>query len=127
VETIANDHGTPRVSFSDNERLNGDAAKNLVAMNPTDTVFDAKRLVGCKFEDSKVQADMEHFPFTVLSRGFKPYIRVEYRGEQRNLYSPEEIFSMVLLKMKENAETGRLTMGHNAVVTVPAYFNDSQC
>ncbi|KAJ7658268.1 Hsp70 protein-domain-containing protein [Mycena polygramma] len=77
--TIANDHGTPRVSFSDNERFNGDAAKNLVAMNPTDTVFDAKRLVGRKFKDSEVQADMEHFPFTVFSRGCKPYIRVEYR------------------------------------------------
>ncbi|KAJ7664030.1 hypothetical protein DFH06DRAFT_1394036 [Mycena polygramma] len=110
---------SPRVSFSDNEHLIGDAA---VAMNPTNTVFDAKRLIGRKFEDSEVQADMKHFPFTVFSKGGKPYIRVEYRGEQKE-FSPEEISSMVLLKMKESYLG---TTINNAVVTVPTYFNDSQ-
>ena len=87
VEIIANDQGnrtTPSyVSFSDNERLIGDAAKNQVAMNPHNTVFDAKRLIGRKFEDAEVQSDLKHFPFTVFSKGGKPYIRVEYRGEQK--------------------------------------------
>ncbi|KAJ7046709.1 heat shock cognate 70 [Mycena alexandri] len=129
VEIIANDQGnrtTPSyVSFSDNERLIGDAAKNQVAMNPVNTVFDAKRLIGRKFDDMEVQADMKHFPFTVFSKGGKPYIRVEYRGEQKE-FSPEEISSMVLLKMKETAESYLGTTINNAVVTVPAYFNDSQ-
>ncbi|KAJ7092103.1 heat shock cognate 70 [Mycena crocata] len=129
VEIIANDQGnrtTPSfVSFSDSERLIGDAAKNQVAMNPSNTVFDAKRLIGRKFDDPEVQADMKHFPFTVFSRGGKPYIRVEYRGEQKE-FSPEEISSMVLLKMKETAESYLGTTINNAVVTVPAYFNDSQ-
>ncbi|KAJ7774750.1 heat shock protein 70 family [Mycena metata] len=129
VEIIANDQGnrtTPSyVSFSDNERLIGDAAKNQVAMNPVNTVFDAKRLIGRKFDDNEVQADMKHFPFTVFSKGGKPYIRVEYRGEQKE-FSPEEISSMVLLKMKETAESYLGTTINNAVVTVPAYFNDSQ-
>ncbi|KAJ7158118.1 Hsp70 protein-domain-containing protein [Mycena filopes] len=108
VEIIANDQGnrtTPSyVSFSDNERLIGDAAKNQVAMNPVTIVFDAKRLIGRKFEDNEVQADMKHFPFTVFSKGGKPYIRVECRGEQKE-FSPEEISSMVLLKMKETTES----------------------
>ncbi|KAJ7135685.1 heat shock protein 70 family [Mycena epipterygia] len=129
VEIIANDQGnrtTPSyVSFSDNERLIGDAAKNQVAMNPVNTVFDAKRLIGRKFDDNEVQADMKHFPFTVFSKGGKPYIRVEYRGEQKE-FSPEEISSMVLLKMKETAESYLGTTINDAVVTVPAYFNDSQ-
>ncbi|KAJ7285914.1 heat shock protein HSS1 [Mycena rebaudengoi] len=129
VEIIANDQGnrtTPSyVSFSDNERLIGDAAKNQVAMNPINTVFDAKRLIGRKFDDAEVQADMKHFPFTVFSKGGKPYIRVEYRGESKE-FSPEEISSMVLLKMKETAESYLGTTINNAVVTVPAYFNDSQ-
>ncbi|KAF7321648.1 hypothetical protein MKEN_00686000 [Mycena kentingensis (nom. inval.)] len=121
VEIVANDQGnqtTPSyIAFSDNERLIGDAAKNQVAMNPTNTVFDAKRLIGRKFDDAAVQADMKHFPFTVFSKGGKPYIRVG---------SPEEISSMVLLKMKETAESYLGTTVNNAVVTVPAYFNDSQ-
>ncbi|CAK5272447.1 unnamed protein product [Mycena citricolor] len=88
-------------------------------------VFDAKRLIGRKFDDAEVQSDLKHFPFTVFSKTGKPYIRVEYRGEEKE-FSPEEISSMVLLKMKETAEAylgGTIT---NAVVTVPAYFNDSQ-
>ncbi|KAF8181430.1 heat shock protein HSS1 [Mycena galopus ATCC 62051] len=129
VEIIANDHGnraTPSyVSFSDNERLIGDAAKNQVAMNPANTVFDAKRLIGRNFNDVEVQADLQHLPFTVFNKGGKPYIRVDYRGEQKE-FSPEEISSMVLLKMKGIAESYLGTRISNAVVTVPAYFNDSQ-
>ncbi|KNZ74213.1 Heat shock protein HSS1 [Termitomyces sp. J132] len=129
VEIIANDQGnrtTPSyVSFSDSERLIGDAAKNQVAMNPHNTVFDAKRLIGRKFDDPEVQSDMKHFPFKVFSKEGKPYVRVEYRGEQKD-FSPEEISSMVLLKMKETAESYLGTTINNAVVTVPAYFNDSQ-
>lgn len=91
VEIIANDQGnrtTPSyVSFSDNERLIGDAAKNQVAMNPHNTVFDAKRLIGRKFDDAEVQADMKHFPFKVINKGGKPYVEVEYRGETKQFVS----------------------------------------
>ncbi|KZO95703.1 heat shock protein 70 [Calocera viscosa TUFC12733] len=129
VEIIANDQGnrtTPSyVSFSDTERLIGDAAKNQVAMNPHNTVFDAKRLIGRKFDDAEVQADLKHFPFKVVSQGGKPMIQVEFRGETKT-FSPEEISSMVLLKMKETAESYLGNTVTNAVVTVPAYFNDSQ-
>ncbi|KAJ7344006.1 heat shock protein 70 family [Mycena albidolilacea] len=128
-EIIANDQGnrtTPSyVSFSDNERLVGDAAKNQVEMNPTNTVFDVKRLIGRKFDDNEVQDDIKYFPFTVVGWGGKPYIRVQYRGEQKE-FSPEEISSMVLLKMKETAEAYLGTTVKDAVLTVPAYFNDSQ-
>jgi len=129
VEIIANDQGnrtTPSyVAFTDGERLIGDAAKNQVAMNPYNTVFDAKRLIGRKFDDAEVQADMKHFPFKVFSKEGKPYVEVEYRGEKKQ-FSPEEISSMVLLKMKETAEAFLGTTINNSVVTVPAYFNDSQ-
>ena len=91
VEIIANDQGnrtTPSyVSFSDTERLIGDAAKNQVAMNPHNTVFDAKRLIGRKFDDAEVQADMKHFPFKVVSKGGKPYVSVEYKGETKEFVS----------------------------------------
>ncbi|KAJ3858488.1 heat shock cognate 70 [Lentinula novae-zelandiae] len=113
------------VTFTDGERLIGDAAKNQVAMNPHNTVFDAKRLIGRKFDDVEVQADMKHFPFTVFSKEGKLYIEVEYRGEKKQ-FSPEEISSMVLIKMKETAEAFLGTTITNSVVTVPAYFNDSQ-
>ncbi|KAG9094633.1 70-kilodalton heat shock protein [Ceratobasidium sp. UAMH 11750] len=129
VEIIANDQGnrtTPSyVSFSDTERLIGDAAKNQVAMNPVNTVFDAKRLIGRKFDDVEVQSDIKHFPFKVENKGGKPVVSVEYRGETKT-FTPEEISSMVLLKMKETAESYLGTTVTNAVVTVPAYFNDSQ-
>ncbi|OJA20030.1 hypothetical protein AZE42_07901, partial [Rhizopogon vesiculosus] len=129
VEIIANDQGnrtTPSyVAFSDTERLIGDAAKNQVAMNPHNTVFDAKRLIGRKFNDAEVQSDIKHFPFKVTNKGGKPYIQVEYRGETKE-FSPEEISSMVLLKMKETAESYLGYAINDAVVTVPAYFNDSQ-
>jgi len=129
VEIIANDQGnrtTPSyVAFTDTERLIGDAAKNQVAMNPINTVFDAKRLIGRRFEDQVVQADMKHWPFDVISDDSKPKIQVSYKGETKNFF-PEEISSMVLLKMKETAEAYLGKAVANAVVTVPAYFNDSQ-
>merc|ERR550519_1417238 len=129
VEVIANDQGnrtTPSyVGFTDSERLIGDAAKNQVAMNPTNTIFDAKRLIGRKFEDPSVQSDMKHWPFEVISDGGKPKLKVEYKGEDKSFF-PEEISSMVLIKMKETAEAYLGSTVTNAVITVPAYFNDSQ-
>uniref|UniRef100_A0A671X4Z4 Heat shock protein family A (Hsp70) member 8b n=1 Tax=Sparus aurata TaxID=8175 RepID=A0A671X4Z4_SPAAU len=129
VEIIANDQGnrtTPSyVAFTDTERLIGDAAKNQVAMNPTNTVFDAKRLIGRRFDDAVVQSDMKHWPFTVINEGSRPKVRVEYKGETKSFY-PEEISSMVLIKMKEIAEAYLGKTVTDAVVTVPAYFNDSQ-
>ncbi|XP_065079608.1 heat shock 70 kDa protein cognate 4 isoform X1 [Ochlerotatus camptorhynchus] len=129
VEIIANDQGnrtTPSyVAFTDTERLIGDAAKNQVAMNPVNTIFDAKRLIGRKFDDPACQSDMKHWPFEVVSVEGKPKIQVEYKGETKNFF-PEEISSMVLTKMKETAEAYLGKTVSNAVVTVPAYFNDSQ-
>ncbi|XP_058458063.1 heat shock protein 70 A1-like [Malaya genurostris] len=129
VEIIANDQGnrtTPSyVAFSDSERLIGDAAKNQVAMNPRNTVFDAKRLIGRKFDDPKIQADIKHWPFTVVNDGSKPKIEIEFKGERKR-FAPEEISSMVLTKMKETAEAYLGKSVRNAVITVPAYFNDSQ-
>ncbi|XP_069685630.1 heat shock protein 70 A1-like [Periplaneta americana] len=129
VEIISNDQGnrtTPSyVAFNDTERLIGDAAKNQVAMNPKNTVFDAKRLIGRRFDDDKIQSDMKHWPFTVVNDCGKPKIQVEHKGEVRN-FTPEEISSMVLTKMKENAEIFLGNTVRDAVITVPAYFNDSQ-
>ncbi|XP_051899723.1 heat shock 70 kDa protein 1 [Pristis pectinata] len=129
VEIIANDQGnrtTPSyVAFNDTERLIGDAAKNQVALNPSNTVFDAKRLIGRRFDDPTVQSDMKHWPFQVVSDGGKPKVKVEYKGENKTFY-PEEISSMVLTKMKEIAEAYLGSTVTNAVITVPAYFNDSQ-
>ncbi|GBG61829.1 hypothetical protein CBR_g23785 [Chara braunii] len=130
VEIIANDQGnrtTPSyVAFTDTERLIGDAAKNQVAMNPANTVFDAKRLIGRKFADASVQDDMKLWSFKVVSgQGGKPMISVQYKGENK-LFSPEEISSMVLMKMRETAEAFLGREVSNAVITVPAYFNDSQ-
>merc|ERR1711913_140516 len=129
VEIIANDQGnrtTPSyVAFTDTERLIGDPAKNQVAINPTNTIFDAKRLIGRKYDDSTVQSDMKHWPFKVAQHGDKPKLEVEYKNETKT-FTPEEISAMVLTKMKETAEA---YLGHDvkdAVVTVPAYFNDSQ-
>jgi len=129
VEIIANDQGnrtTPSyVAFTDSERLIGDAAKNQVAMNPNNTVFDAKRLIGRKFEEPSVQADMKHWPFKVINDGGKPKIQVEYKNETKT-FTPEEISSMVLSKMREIAEAYLGKKISEAVITVPAYFNDSQ-
>ncbi|KFP26140.1 Heat shock 70 kDa protein [Colius striatus] len=129
VEIIANDQGnrtTPSyVAFTDTERLIGDAAKNQVAMNPTNTIFDAKRLIGRKYDDPTVQSDMKHWPFRVVNESGKPKVQVEYKGEMKTFF-PEEISSMVLTKMKEIAEAYLGRKVQNAVITVPAYFNDSQ-
>ncbi|WOH15574.1 hypothetical protein DCAR_0935116 [Daucus carota subsp. sativus] len=130
VEIIANDQGnrtTPSyVAFTDTERFTGDAARNQSALNPVNTVFDAKRLIGRRFYDSTVQSDMKLWPFKVVGdNGDKPKIVVNYKGEERR-FSPEELSSMVLLKMKEIAEEYLGKKVKNAVVTVPAHFNDSQ-
>ncbi|EGV63961.1 Hsp70 chaperone [Yamadazyma tenuis] len=129
VEIIANDQGnrtTPSfVAFTDSERLIGDAAKNQAAMNPANTVFDAKRLIGRKFDDAEVQGDIKHFPFKVVNKGGKPQIEVDFKGETK-VFTPEEVSSMILTKMKETAESFLGATVNDAVVTVPAYFNDSQ-
>ena len=129
VDIIANDQGnrtTPSfVAFTDTERLIGDAAKNQAAMNPSNTVFDAKRLIGRNFNDPEVQGDMKHFPFKLIDVNGKPQIQVEFKGETKN-FTPEQISSMVLGKMKETAESYLGAKVNDAVVTVPAYFNDSQ-
>jgi len=129
VEIIANDQGnrtTPSyVAFTDTERLIGDAAKNQVAMNPSNTIFDAKRLIGRNFNDSSVQSDMKHWPFKLVNEGGKPKLQVDYKCEDKK-FTPEEISAMVLTKMKETAEAYLGYTVVDAVVTVPAYFNDSQ-
>ncbi|GLC57813.1 70-kilodalton heat shock protein [Pleodorina starrii] len=132
VEIVANSQGnrtTPSyVAFTNTERLIGDAAKNQVAMNPHNTVFDAKRLIGRKFSDSVVQEDMKHWPFKVIQGpGDKPLIQVEYKYETKT-FAPEEISSMVLVAMRDTAQSylGPSARVSQSVITVPAYFNDSQ-
>ncbi|CAL1267576.1 unnamed protein product [Larinioides sclopetarius] len=122
VEIIANDQGNKKtpsyVAFTKTERLIGDAAKNQVVINPSNTVFNAKRLIGRKFDDSSVQSDMKHWPFEVISDDGKPKIKIEYKAE--------EISAMLLMKMKEIAEAYLGRAVTNAVITVPASFNNSQ-
>lgn len=129
VEIIANEQGnrtTPSyVAFTDQERLIGEAAKNQAALNPTNTVFDAKRLIGRNFDDPALQNDMKHWPFKVINEGNKPRIQVKFRGDTK-VFHPEEISSMILYKMKESAEAYLGGSVGKAVITVPAYFNDSQ-
>merc|ERR1711985_146017 len=129
VEIIANDQGnrtTPSyVAFTDTERLIGDAAKNQCAMNPINTIFDAKRLIGRKYDDPVVQSDAKHWPFKVVNDSNTPKIQVQYKGETKT-FSAEEISSMVLTKMKETASAFTGKDVKDVVVTVPAYFNDSQ-
>ncbi|KAH7437996.1 hypothetical protein KP509_05G100300 [Ceratopteris richardii] len=130
VEVIANDQGNRRtpscVAFTDTERLIGDAAKNQVAKNPINTVFDAKRLIGRKFSDASVQRDIKLWPFKVVpGPGDKPTIVVQYKGEEKS-FAAGEISSMVLVKMKEIAEAFLGRTVKNAVITVPAYLNDCQ-
>ncbi|RHN72979.1 putative Heat shock protein 70 family [Medicago truncatula] len=130
VEIIHNDQGnrtTPSfVAFTENQRLIGDAAKNQAASNPQNTVFDAKRLIGRKFSDQVVQDDVMLWPFKVAAGvNDKPMIIVKYKGREKQL-CPEEVSSMVLTKMREIAEAYLQFPVKNAVVTVPAYFNDSQ-
>ncbi|KAF1995358.1 heat shock protein 70b [Amniculicola lignicola CBS 123094] len=130
VEIMVNDQGnriTPSwVAFTDEERLVGDAAKNQFASNPERTVFDIKRMIGRKFAEKEVQADIKHYPFTVVkSKGGQPAVKVNVHGEEKT-FTPEEISAMVLGKMKEVAESYLGETVKNAVVTVPAYFNDAQ-
>jgi len=129
VEIIANDQGsftTPSfVSFTAEERLIGEAAKNQAAMNPVNTVFDVKRLIGRRFDDPTVKKDIESWPFKVVDDNGSPKVSVEYLGEEKT-FSPQEISAMILVKMKEIAETKLAKKVEKAVVTVPAYFNDNQ-
>jgi molecular chaperone DnaK (HSP70) len=129
VEIIANDQGnrtTPSfVSFTSEERLIGDASKSSAASNPKNTVYDAKRLIGRNFNDSAVQDEMKHLSYNVVNKNGRPVIDVEYRNEQKQ-FTPEEISSMILQKMKEVAESFLGETVKDAVITVPAYFNDAQ-
>ena len=129
VEIIANDQGnktTPSyVAFSDTERLIGDVAKSQVSMNPSNTVFDVKRLIGRRFDDSIVQLDMRFWPFSVIGKGGRPEIKVKYKGGTTT-FCAEEISSMILQKMKETAEAYLGKTITDAVVTVPACFNNAQ-
>merc|ERR1711998_36330 len=129
VEIIPNDQGnriTPSyVAFDGEERFIGDAAKNQAALNPTNTVFDVKRLIGRRMSDDTVQKDMKLLPFGIVDKESKPYVEVEFKGEKKQ-YSPEEISAMILGKMREIAESFLGKSINNAVVTVPAYFNDAQ-
>ena len=129
VEIIANDQGnrtTPSyVAFNETERLIGDAAKNQCAVNPENTIYDAKRLIGRKYNDSTVQDDAKTLSYNIINKDNKPYIKVNHMNEEKVL-SPEEISSMILVKMKEVAEAFLGKTVTDAVITVPAYFNDSQ-
>jgi len=129
VEILVNDQGnriTPSwVAWNDDERLVGDAAKNQFASNPHRTVYDIKRLIGRKFDDKDVQKDLKHFPFKVVNKGGQPRVKVEVNGAEKT-FTPEEVSSMILGKMKEVAESYLGEKVYNAVVTVPAYFNDAQ-
>jgi L1 cell adhesion molecule like protein len=129
VEIIANDQGnrtTPSyVSFTDEERLIGDAAKSMASSNPKNTVYDAKRLIGRNYNDSHMQNELKHFSYNVIDKSNKPIIEVEYKKEKKQ-FTPEEISSMILYKMKEVAESYLGETVKDAVITVPAYFNDAQ-
>jgi len=129
VEIVSNDQGnrtTPSwVAFTSTERLIGEAAKNQVSGNPENTIFDAKRLIGLPFDDKNIQKDIEHLSAKVINLKSKPNFQVMYKDEQKT-FSPEEISAMVLGKMKEIAEAYMGMEIKDAVITVPAYFNDSQ-
>ena len=129
VEIIANDQGnrtTPSyVAFTDDERLIGDAAKSQASSNPSNTVFDAKRLIGRKYDDPVVQSEKKLWPFKVVEASGKPKIEVTWKGESQQ-FLPEEISAAVLQKMKATAEAYLGGEVKNAVITVPAYFNDAQ-
>ncbi|KAG0427489.1 hypothetical protein HPB47_025471 [Ixodes persulcatus] len=129
VEIIANDQGnrtTPScVAFTETERLVGDPAKAQVALNPENTVFGSKRLLGRTFDDPKLQEDLKHLPFSIINDNNAPKIKVMYKGEEK-IFNPEEISAMILTKMREVAEAYLGKKVELACVTVPAYFNDSQ-
>ncbi|KAL0072783.1 ATPase with role in protein import into the ER [Marasmius tenuissimus] len=129
IEIIANEQGnriTPSwVSFTGDERLIGESAKNALHTNPKNTVFDAKRMIGRTMDDQDLKRDIKHWPFRVHDTNGKPAINVKYRGEHKD-FLPEEISAMVLTKMKETAEAYLGEKVTHAVITVPAYFNDAQ-
>merc|ERR1719345_651644 len=129
VEIIPNDQGnriTPSyVAFTKDERLIGEAAKNQATINPSQTIFDVKRLIGRRFKDSTVQKDKKLLPFDIVDQNSKPMISVKVKGEDK-LMGPVEISSMILIKMKETAENYLGKEVKHAVVSVPAYFNDAQ-
>jgi len=129
VEIIPNDQGnriTPSyVAYTDDERLIGEAAKNQATLMPSQTLFDVKRLIGRKYDDASVQSDKKLLPYTILKKHDKPVVEVEVKGEKK-VMSPEEVSSVVLTKMKETAENYLGKAVKNAVITVPAYFNDAQ-
>jgi len=129
VEIIPNELGsriTPSVvAFTDEERLVGESAKNQATINPTRTIYDVKRLIGRKYADKEVQHDKKFLPYLIVEKDTKPYIRAEFQGETKS-FAPEEISAMVLQKMRSIAENYLGETVKNAVVTVPAYFNDSQ-
>ncbi|KAM9981672.1 hypothetical protein ACTFIY_003968 [Dictyostelium cf. discoideum] len=129
VEIIPNDQGnriTPSyVAFTETERLIGEAAKNQATLNPENTIFDIKRLIGRRFDDEEVQRDMKLLPYKIVSKNNKPYVVVKVKGEEKT-YSPEEISAMILGRMKEIAEASLGKPVTHAVVTCPAYFNDAQ-
>jgi heat shock protein 5 len=129
VEIIPNDQGnriTPSyVAFTEEERLIGEAAKTQATINPSQTLFDVKRLIGRKYDEKTVQSDKKLLPFDVVNKGGKPMIEVKVKGEKKQLM-PEEVSSMVLTKMKETAENYLGKEVKHAVITVPAYFNDAQ-
>ena len=129
VEIIANDQGnrtTPSyVSFNETERLLGDAAKASSSSNPTNTIYDVKRLVGRDYSDNVLQQDMKSLTYKIVSSNGKPKVKVDFKNEEKE-FTPEEISAMILVKMKETAEAYLGEPIKDAVVTVPAYFNDAQ-
>ena len=129
VEIIANDQGnrtTPSyVSFNEKERLIGDSAKTASSQNPTNTIYDAKRLIGRDFNDPLLQSDMKSLTYTIVNASNKPKIQVDYLGE-RKIFTPEEVSAMILTRLKETAESYLGESVKDAVITVPAYFNDAQ-
>ena len=128
-EIIANEQGnrtTPSyVAFNDNERLIGDGAKNQAAMNPANTVYDAKRLIGRDFNDQVTQTEIQNLSYNVINKTEKPFISVDYLGETK-VFSPEEISAMILGKMRDVAAGYLGENVKDVVITVPAYFNDGQ-
>ncbi|KAM5377311.1 hypothetical protein ACJZ2D_005130 [Fusarium nematophilum] len=129
VEILVNDQGnriTPSyVAFTEEERLVGDSAKNQAAANPTNTIYDVKRLIGRKFSEKDLQTDLKHFPYKVVNKDDRPVVQVQVDGTKKQ-FTPEEISAMILGKMKETAESYLGKKVTHAVVTVPAYFNDNQ-
>ena len=129
MEIIANDQGnriTPSyVAFTEDERLIGDAAKNQLTSNPENTIFDVKRMIGRTWDDKAVQKDIQYYPFKVINKNNKPHVQAKVSGSTKT-FAPEEISAMVLGKMRDIAEAYLGKKITNAVVTVPAYFNDAQ-